>query len=243
MLTGLKNRIYKLKRNSQKIIDMSNSAKSLSHTVNHDDVTFEEAFQSLSNYNAFQPSQKQSEIKYLFEKVKADQPKVICEIGSYKGGTLFLFSQAAASDALIISIDIQYPIARKLAHKHLIKKGQKLVCIEGDTQDPKTLSRVMKVLRGSNIDFLFIDGDHSLFGVMNDYVRYSPLVKKSGLVVLHDIQPVNNENPKVSSAQDVGGVPVFWKMLQDSGLRTTEMVENASQNGFGLGVIYKELVR
>lgn len=98
---------------------------------------------------------------------------------------------------------------------------------------------MMKVLKGQHIDFLFLDGDHSLFGVMNDYVRYNPLVKKGGLVVLHDIQPVSNENPRASSPQNVGEVPIFWKMLRDSGLKTAEIIENENQNGFGLGIIYK----
>ena len=241
MIESLKNYLYRLKRNNQKTKELIDQSKLLSRAVNQENVTFSEAFQAVNKYEAFQPSQIESEIEYLFEIVKTDQPKVICEIGSYKGGTLFLFSQAAPSDALIISIDIQYPIARKLSHKHLVKKGQKLVCIEGDTQDPKTISRVTTVLNGRNIDFLFIDGDHSLFGVMNDYVRFSPLVKKSGVIAFHDINPDMFMKTGMKSAFYVGGVPIFWDFLTKSGAKFETVVEDFEQDGFGIGIVHKSV--
>lgn len=37
------------------------------------------------------------------------------------------------------------------------------------------------------MDFLFIDGDHAYEGVKADFEMYSPLVRKGGLVALHDI--------------------------------------------------------
>ncbi len=237
MVAGLKSRFYKLKRNIQKVKEITGFGKSLSGTVSHDNVTFEEAYENLNLFKAFQPSQKVSEIKLLYEKVRIDQPKVICEIGSYKGGTLFLLSQAAPNDALLISIDINYPLARKLAHKNLVKKGQQLICVEGDTQDPKTLSRVIKLLKGRDIDFLFIDGDHSLFGVMNDYVRFYPLVKAGGAVAFHDIHPDSEMLTGVKTTNFVGGVPVFWNAVKYQFPNITEFVEDENQDGFGIGIL------
>jgi len=149
------------------------------------------------------------------------------------------FLKPQPSDALIISIDIQYPIARKLGHEHLVKKDQQLVCIEGDTQDPKTISRVMKMLHGRNIDFLFIDGDHSLFGVMNDYVRFYPLVKKGGVVAFHDINPDQFIRTGEQSTSNVGGVPQFWELIKKVSSDCFEFIDDPGQDGFGIGVLYK----
>lgn len=39
------------------------------------------------------------------------------------------------------------------------------------------------------IDFLFIDGDHSIAGCEYDFVNFSPKVKVGGYVALHDFDP------------------------------------------------------
>ena len=36
------------------------------------------------------------------------------------------------------------------------------------------------------MDLLFIDGDHTLDGVKNDYERYSKYVKKEGYIIFDD---------------------------------------------------------
>lgn len=40
-------------------------------------------------------------------------------------------------------------------------------------------------------DMLLIDGDHSCEGVTEDYSMYTPLVKKGGIILMHDIYNVN----------------------------------------------------
>lgn len=37
------------------------------------------------------------------------------------------------------------------------------------------------------IDLLFIDGDHSIEGVLADWKAYSPLLSEHAIVVMHDI--------------------------------------------------------
>ena len=41
----------------------------------------------------------------------------------------------------------------------------------------------------SNIDFLFIDGDHSVEGCAYDFTNFSPLLKKGGYLAFHDYFP------------------------------------------------------
>ena len=44
-------------------------------------------------------------------------------------------------------------------------------------------------LGGAELDFLFIDGDHSYAGVKQDFEKYSGYVKRGGLIAFHDIRP------------------------------------------------------
>lgn len=52
------------------------------------------------------PMQIQEEILGLLRILEKNKPKIILEIGTANGGTLFLFSQIADDDATIISIDL-----------------------------------------------------------------------------------------------------------------------------------------
>jgi len=234
----MKNILYKLKKKLAKISELSNAAKKLTEFEGQDQ-TFSTILNHLKSFALFNPSQKDSEIKYLYDLVQERKCRIIGEIGTYKGGSLYILTQAAPPNSKMISVDINYPIERKIAHRKFAKKGSKVVCIEGDTKDQRTFNRVEKHLGRQKFDLLFIDGDHSLFGVMNDYVRYSPLVKKSGLIVFHDIQPVNQQESHAIIPEHVGEVPMFWKLLKESGVETTEIIENEDQNGAGLGIIYK----
>ena len=48
---------------------------------------------------------------------------------------------------------------------------------------------------------LFIDGDHTLDGVKNDYVRYSKYVKKGGYIIFDDYLD-KTYSPEVKKAVD-----------------------------------------
>jgi len=54
---------------------------------------------------AIQPQQITSEFLELAELAKKQQCKYLLEIGTYRGGTLFVFSQIAAANATVISVD------------------------------------------------------------------------------------------------------------------------------------------
>ena len=41
------------------------------------------------------------------------------------------------------------------------------------------------------IDFLFIDGDHSIVGCLDDFITFYPYVCEGGFILLHDIYPKN----------------------------------------------------
>lgn len=70
-------------------------------------------------------------------------------------------------------------------------------------------SNVIQILGNSqtipwelSIDVLFIDGDHTREGCLSDYTRFSPFIKKNGLLVFDDYTQENNPNNGVKSVVD-----------------------------------------
>ena len=57
--------------------------------------------------------------------------------------------------------------------------------IYGLSSEPQTVEKVYDLLV-DGIDILFIDGDHKYGSVLSDYLLYSPLVRKGGIVAFHD---------------------------------------------------------
>jgi predicted O-methyltransferase YrrM len=186
----------------------------------------------------FRVNQKRGEIIGLLNLLRQDPPRLVCEIGADLGGTLGLFAAVAAPDSRLLSLDVNYTPARLRALPHLARDGQQITCLAADSHSTHTLKAVRNWLAGRALDFLFIDGDHSLAGVASDFAMYAPLVRPGGLVALHDIIPDHRSRYGTATACDTGGVPIFWRELTARGdFVARELVENGEQDGYGLGVI------
>jgi len=183
-------------------------------------------------YVSLMPLQIKSEIITLSRIIQQSSPKVICEVGTASGGTLFLFSRITNSEK-IISLDLptnalgggypwKIPFFRSLGKKHLIQ------LIRSDSHSESTLAKVQSNLKGHRIDLLFIDGDHTYQGVKQDFQMYSPLVRKGGIVVLHDI--VMHDPPACE-------VDRFWKEIKQS-YPYLEIIEDQNQKYAGIGLLY-----
>lgn len=185
--------------------------------------------------NVNRPIQIKEEIRGLLRVLRAIDPKVLIEIGTAEGGTLFLFCKVANPRATIISVDLPrgafgggYPKWKIPLYQSFVKRPQKLHLLRADSHDPATLDRVKQVLRGKRADFLFIDGDHTYEGVKKDFQLYSPLVKNGGIIAFHDIIP----------GEGAGGVPIFWAEVK-SNYACREITKSWNQGGFGIGVLRK----
>lgn len=223
----------------KKKINLIREARHLRKKLSGNNYSFQELYHIARNSIIFRPTQKETEILRILELIQLLPVKTILEIGSYKGGNLVLFSQVAPKGSKILSLDIHYPIERRIAHSQLAKTGQRIICIKGDSKRVETLHKVRKILKSEEIDLLFIDGDHSLLGVMNDYVLYSPLVRKGGIIAFHDINPNLYMRIGKKTKSYVGEVPQFWSFLAKTGAKVEEFIEDSNQDGWGIGVIYK----
>jgi predicted O-methyltransferase YrrM len=159
------------------------------------------------------------------------------EIGSWQGGTLFVWSQLSVDNAHLISLDLnRVGDSSELVKRFqgFMKPGQSLVCLRQDSHLPASLEAVKTALTGRELDFLFIDGDHTFDGVKQDFEMYSRFVKPGGWIAFHDII----ENP----AQPDYGVPAYWRELRDK-YHCVEFVDerNPLKGGAGIGILQTPL--
>jgi predicted O-methyltransferase YrrM len=133
---------------------------------------------------------------FLVER-KGDKPWNILEIGTKFGGTFFIWNKINPT-GMNISIDLADGIhggtpAEEMDKRDLWFNERFDNChfIRGDSHDFETERKLAKIIQTQeikpNLDFLFIDGDHTYEGVRKDFEMYSPFVKKGGIVVFHDI--------------------------------------------------------
>ena len=186
----------------------------------------------------FRPLQRRAEFVRLWETVSAQRPAAVCEIGAAGGGTAFLFARAAAPDATIVSVDLNFRRAGRAALARFVRRGQRLVCVEGDSHQAGTHAAVKAALRGRPLDLLYIDGDHGYAGVAADFQTYVPLMRRGGLVVFHDIVPDYRARYGAETSSCAGGVPQFWGEVKAAHPGAVlEIVEDAGQDGFGIGIL------
>ena len=199
----------------------------------------EEIFNFISNFKkgAFKPAQIKEEFLELLKIFQKQNPKYILEIGTAKGGSLFCFCKLAREDATIISIDLPggsfgggYPEWKIPIYQAFAKKNQKLYLLRKYSHKEETLEEVKKILNGNQLDFLFIDGNHSYEGVKKDFEMYSPLVRKRGIIAFHDIV----KHPPETGCE----VEKLWKEIKND-FDFKELIKDINQNWAGIGVLIK----
>lgn len=182
------------------------------------------------------PIQDSREITSLVALIDGLRPKRVIEIGTALGGTLFLWTRISAPDATLVTIDLPggkfgegYPAWKIPLFRSFALPGQRMHLIRADSHDPATCGKVEKFLDKAPVDLLFIDGDHTYEGVRKDFELYAPLVRKGGLIVLHDI---------VRHLPETGcDVYTFWQEVK-ARHRHVEMITDKDQTDFGIGVLF-----
>ncbi|BCX15609.1 MAG: hypothetical protein KatS3mg097_501 [Candidatus Parcubacteria bacterium] len=187
-------------------------------------------------FGLIRPMQIKEEFLELLKIFQQLNPQYIMEIGTANGGTLFCFCKLAKDDATIISIDLPegpfgggYPKWRIPIYQAFAKENQKLYLIREDSHKEETLNKVKEVLNGNQLDFLFIDGDHSYEGVKKDFEMYSPLVRKGGIIAFHDIN-IHLNAPEI-------GVNKFWNEIKNRFVHK-EMIKGHISGWAGIGVLF-----
>lgn len=184
----------------------------------------------------FRAMQVRSELAALGEILAQHRPVRALEIGTARGGTLLFLTRLANPTATIVSIDLPggkfgggYSARRKWFYQCFARRNQRLRLIQGDSHSAGMLERAKSELGGELIDYLFIDGDHTYEGVKRDFELYSSLVRRGGIIALHDVA----KHPSHSDCE----VSRFWNEVRLQ-YRHTEIIEDQTQGWAGIGVLY-----
>jgi predicted O-methyltransferase YrrM len=177
-----------------------------------------------------------SEMLQLAELIRSKNIRNGMEIGTWRGGTLFLLCHFGQPDAVIVSLDmpgglfgggyhwLQIPVYRMFA-----RGNQKLHLLRQDSHSDESQRIVEEILGGNKLDYLLIDGDHTYEGVKKDFEMYSPAVSDHGVIVFHDIVPHAPERNC--------GVSDFWREIRPK-YEHREFVESWQQQWAGIGVLF-----
>ncbi len=183
---------------------------------------------------AIRPQQISSEFVELAKLVKEQHCNYLLEIGTFRGGTLFVFSQVAAASATVISLDFHFTFQGKLCRigqepffRKFVRRGQTLILVRNNSHKPETLASIQEKLQTHKLDFLFIDGDHRYEGVKEDFKMYSPLVRSGGIVAFHDIA---QEGPSMQ-------VRPFWEQIKGNYIHK-EFIDKTCSDSMGIGVLW-----
>jgi len=183
----------------------------------------------------FNPWQVDTEICALLDRVRCLRPKVVLEIGTASGGTLFMFTRVAAADAVLISVDLPggtfgggYPRWRAPLYRRFALPGQGVRLLRGNSHDQVMSDRMQRILGNTPIDFLFIDGDHSYDGVKQDYQAYARFVRRGGIIALHDIAPHADGECEVDR---------YWRELVTQVPACQSLIQSLNQGWGGIGLV------
>lgn len=197
----------------------------------------EEMIEFLFGSYFFTPKQDRVEMTALGEILEERRPERVLELGTGHGGTLFFLTRLASPRATIVSIDLPeskfssngYSPERQWFYERFRRRKQRLQLLRANSHLPWMPNRVKTAFSGQSIDFLLLDGDHRYAGIKEDFETYAPLVRKGGLIAIHDI--------KEGKREVVGGVPEFWRAIKTK-YRYSEITNDSVKSGAGIGLLY-----
>lgn len=159
-------------------------------------------------------------------------PMNVLEIGSQFGGTLHYWLTGAEEGAKVANIDILQNMGE--ADKARLPDTWRSWCPYGvayksfiGRSDDKDIFEGVRSFMPV-VDFLFIDACHTYEGAKADFELYGPLVRKGGIIALHDLV-----TPSFSPHIQVWHL---WRDIQAAGYVTQELRAGADYGG--IGVVY-----
>lgn len=186
-------------------------------------------------------SQNLDEFQELLKEFIKIKPTKFIEIGSLYGWTLQHFIHYAEEGSRALSIDLpvrnfvgpqDWRVSKQEDNYKNVwplwakAKKCKLHLIPDSSQKQQTLDKAKEIFKGEQIDFLFIDGDHSYYGVKRDYEMYNSLVRKGGIIAFHDI-----------GKNEEGGCHQLWNEIKNTKSGFKEILIDSKQEK-GIGVLY-----
>jgi Methyltransferase domain len=125
------------------------------------------------------------------------------EIGRFKGGSTLMLASAVGPQGRLFSIDTEpqddLGLEAILSQMNLLDRVELLVADAG------------KVEHDRQIDFVFIDGDHSYEGARRDHNKWGSKVRPRGFIIHHDM---GNARPLSSQWESLAKLSLEIKTVQ-----------------------------
>lgn len=150
--------------------------------------------------------------------------KRLVEIGVFEGFTTRILCEAMSQSGELFAVDpffkgrmgVCWGEAIALREIGKIKPSPQVRFVK------KLSFEAVKVIPGE-MDFIFIDGDHSLEGIVKDWADWSTKVRSGGVIALHDTSPPAH-NPSVS---ELGSCRYFQSHIRfDNRFRLIEQIDS-----------------
>ena len=151
----------------------------------------------------------------LVEQNLGRAPRSVLEIGCWQGGTVARF-RARWPLAAVIGVDVKEPPPVEGVHY-----------VVGPSQDRVTQQRAHELLGGEPVEFVHIDGDHSLDAVMEDY-RWARDGLQARMIALHDVAEWQNPHLEVWK---------LWHELKLAGELPCVEIRHNRDSLYGYGVV------
>jgi predicted O-methyltransferase YrrM len=149
------------------------------------------------------------------------------EIGVFEGATTALIAKNMAPDGKLYAVDPFFSgrlgiCWGKVIAKREIKRsgvGDRISLVEALSHDAAA------IITENDFDFIFIDGDHSLPAIRQDWGDWSGRIVSGGVALLHDTQ-VPQHNPRV---RELGSYQYFQETIShDPRFELLDLVDSLS---------------
>jgi predicted O-methyltransferase YrrM len=174
--------------------------------------------------------QVESEFAWLFDIYTKLESKRTLEIGSFYGGSLYYWLKGASEGATVLSVDFlvartddrrpKLMDARSTWGEWVKGTDKRLISIVGNSMDESVVARVKEYL--PEVDFLYIDANHTENACWQDVRNYWPLVRKGGIMAMHDI------------SNHAHGVHTVWDWVKQNCEKWQEKMDVPEYCGMGV---------
>lgn len=145
------------------------------------------------------------------------KPRLMVEIGSWRGGSLYAWSRLAIP---VVAVTLPEKAAEPFR-----SHGARMVW--GNSHDPGVQAQLLAQLGGKYVDLVFIDGDHTETGARQD-LDLAARLAPGGVIVMHDIN-LHRRHPDV-------GVRRVWDKV--AAWQPTMVLEANPDTAPGVGVLF-----
>lgn len=153
------------------------------------------------------------------------KPRRVLEIGCWDGGTLREWLTATPPPELVVAVSLEH--RQPGAYPEWTHPDTTLIVATGDSVSPEMVAVIEE---HAPYDWAFIDGEHSYPYVSHDVAVVMPLMRKRGVLLLHDVTP--------EQGHSMTGPLQLFRELEAAGHRVEVFDSPAITSSAGIGVVY-----